>query len=250
MKMRKIFKIIKKILPQNFIRFIQQHRVILIYLLQNRAAQKQKHLKTPWVCVLPYDPNKSLHYLNEVYHDYFVYSHIPVSFVKGKRILEVGPGENLGVGMRFLADGAAFVASVDRFSSLRSAAEQAAVYLKLIETFTESQRSTFGNAIAFTPDGYTIDESRYRYLSNTAMEGVGNTHALGTFDMIVSRAVLEHVYDLEGVFHSMDSLLKHGGYMVHEIDFRDHGIFTNFGLNPLTYLTINNKLWKAPYPAL
>ena len=33
--------------------------------------------------------------------------------------------------------------------------------------------------------------------------------------------------------------------MIHEVDFRDHGIFSNHNLNPLTFLTVSDSLWKA-----
>jgi SAM-dependent methyltransferase len=210
---RQILQFMKKILPSGIVQSLQKIRAIVYYVRINYAAKKQRHYKTPWVCVLPYDPNESVRYLNEVYSDYFTYSGIPVAFIKGKRILEIGPGENLGIGMRFLADGAAFVASVDRFCSLRSSGEQIAVYQQVFDSFDDTQRSAFGDTVVFTSDGYKLNESRYRYIANTAIEEVSKKHSLEKFDMIVSRAVLEHVADVDGAFTSMHSLLRPEGSM-------------------------------------
>ena len=244
-RIRILLKAIKKKLPAGIVQFINKYRKIVTFLRINRSAQRKLHYKTPWVCVLPYSPEQSVRYIDEVYSDYLSYSKIPISFVRGKRVLEIGPGENLGVGLRFLADGAAFVASADRFRSLRSDKEQEMVYRRLLENLDEIQRATLGDAITFTSTGFTINESRYRYLSNTSVEEVSERYSLTNFDLIVSRAVLEHVADLEKAFLSMHLLLKPSGYMIHEVDFRDHGVFSDVGLNPLTFLTIRKRLWSA-----
>jgi len=41
----------------------------------------------------------------------------------------------------------------------------------------------------------------------------------------------------------MDALLKPGGCMIHEVDLRDHGMFTGYGLHPLTFLTFGKGVW-------
>jgi 2-polyprenyl-3-methyl-5-hydroxy-6-metoxy-1,4-benzoquinol methylase len=48
-----------------------------------------------------------------------------------------------------------------------------------------------------------------------------------TFDLIISRSVMEHTYQSDAAFRVMDWLLKPGGKMLHKIDFRDHGIFSS-----------------------
>ena len=69
---------------------------------------------------------------------------------------------------------------------------------------------------------------------------VGGAYAQGAFDIVLSRAVLEHVYDIDTAMQTMDFLLKPGGYMIHDIDFRDHGIFTTYGFSPLEFLTVSD----------
>jgi hypothetical protein len=57
--------------------------------------------------------------------------------------------------------------------------------------------------------------------------------------------VLEHLYDLDAAFSAMDSLLRPGGLMLHKVDFRDHGMFTDGGMHPLTFLTVPERLYRA-----
>ncbi|HEX6649239.1 MAG TPA: hypothetical protein VF075_06860, partial [Pyrinomonadaceae bacterium] len=64
------------------------------------------------------------------------------------------------------------------------------------------------------------------------------------FDLIVSCAVLEEIYDPDPVFAAMDKLLAHGGSLVHVIDLSDYGIFRNQGMHPLTFLTISEAIYK------
>ena len=235
----------KKLLPRVLLDLLRKYRSIAVHVMKNRRAQRRRFLTTHWVNTEPYDINQRVAYSKEVYDDYFAWSGIPRSFIKGKRILEIGPGENLAVSLRFLADGAAFAAGVDRFRSLRSDAEQAAVYRRLFEELTEEQRKNAGDAVTLLENDFRLNPARCRYHADTPLEELAKKEGAGRFDLVVSRAVLEHVLDLEAAFVCMDALLAPGGYMVHEVDFRDHGIFSVFGLNPLTFLTVGEKLWYA-----
>jgi SAM-dependent methyltransferase len=62
------------------------------------------------------------------------------------------------------------------------------------------------------------------------------------FDFIISRAVLEHLYDPISALDDMADALKPGGMLVHRIDLRDHGMFEN--MHPLTFLTIPEQIYR------
>ena len=111
-------------------------RVIAIGLIiTNLLSRARKANQTPYVCSFPrFDVGQSLQYLNDVFDDYFAKSGFLKSELADKRVLEVGPGENLGVALRFLASGAAEVVSVDRFRSLRPVSDQVKLYRSLIHT--------------------------------------------------------------------------------------------------------------------
>ncbi len=64
------------------------------------------------------------------------------------------------------------------------------------------------------------------------------------FDLILSCAVLEEIYDPGPVFVAMDRLLAPGGMLVHKIDLGDYGMFRGQGMHPLTFLTISEAIYK------
>ena len=62
------------------------------------------------------------------------------------------------------------------------------------------------------------------------------------FNAIISRAVMEHLYDPITALDCMSQSLKTGGVMIHRVDLRDHGMFSNH--HPLTLLTFSDTLYK------
>ena len=160
----------------------------------------------------------SLAYIDEVFGDYKRYSGVGRF---GGRVAEVGPGDNCGVGLLFLADGCTSVDLVDRFYSKRDAAQHAAIYRALIER----ARDRFANLV----EADLHDEATFPGLTRH----YGESAAAETFFVeperyrfIVSRAVLEHVYDPRLAIVRMVSALERGGMLLHKVDFRDHGMFS------------------------
>jgi hypothetical protein len=60
-------------------------------------------------------------------------------------------------------------------------------------------------------------------------------------DIILSNAVLEHVYDLQALFDSLRRISTDKTIMFHGIDLRSHKMHYH---NELDFLSINNFLWK------
>lgn len=138
----------------------------------------------------------------------------------GRRVLEIGPGDDLGLCFLSLAHGAEEVVALDRFTVSRDHRRLSSVQLAL------------GSGCV-----------------PTVVEGVGIEDAAGllgdnSFDFIYSVAVLEHVGDVRAAFSSMARMLRPGGCMVHFIGGGDHGMFTDGGLHPLTYLRIPSGLYR------
>jgi SAM-dependent methyltransferase len=82
------------------------------------------------------------------------------------------------------------------------------------------------------------------YLKNTSLEDLCTKIENESVDFIISRAVLEHVENPQLCLSNMHNVLKKGGRMIHEIDFRDHGMFESYNLHPLTMLIFPEKTWK------
>lgn len=178
---------------------------------------------------------ESVGYVEAVFGDYVTYGGLDHL---GGTAAEVGPGDNAGVGLLLRAAGCESVELIDRFRSYRSPDQQRRIYQALAD-----RREMPG-----PPDGAWDDShlpgivwrlglSAEEYFTEQARAGGRR------YDLIVSRAALEHLYDPLGALRSMAACLKPGGRMLHKIDFRDHGMFTP--AHPeLTFLRYPGPLYR------
>ena len=167
----------------------------------------------------------SLGYIERVHGDYLAYAGRDAF---AGRVAELGPGDNFGVAMMLLGGGATEVHAIDRYRSRHDAAQQAAIHEAL------AARHGLGD-----PEHALGGLS---YHAGLPAERFFAEHE-GRYDAILSRAVMEHLYDALGALDDMAAALKPGGIMVHRIDMRDHGMFA--GHHPLTFLTLSPRLHRA-----
>lgn len=177
---------------------------------------------------LPLD--QSLAYIERVYSGYLAYA--GVERISGT-VAEIGPGDNFGVALMLLGNGADEVHAIDRYRSRRDPDQQRSIYRAL------SERHGLDALFDGDPDEESIR---------------GLTHHVGqpaeilfrenglTFDAILSRAVMEHLYDPLQALDGMLDALRPGGLMVHRIDLRDHGMFKDH--LPLTFLTVPDSIHR------
>lgn len=151
------------------------------------------------------------------------------SLYKGKTILEYGPGDTLSVPVLALAEGATQVEAFDAFDiQSRDHAYLDAIYGPLLTKAGHAARSA---------DGLSLHRSCTMHNSLESLERAGKR-----FDVVLSRAVLEHVRDLDGLFASMVRVMKDDGIAIHEIDLRSHGVEYS---HPLDFLTFSKGKWDA-----
>lgn len=186
---------------------------------------------------------QSLEYINGVFADYLTYAGISQEMLLGKRILEIGPGDNLGVALKFLVAGAQQVVCLDKFFSRRDWKQQQAIYQAMREQYQGEARAIFDEVISLEA-GIEINSQRMAYIYGTGIEEAEEALQGGSFDYIVSRAVMEHLRDPELALSVMDRLLRPGGMLIHKIDLRDHELFSRHGYHPLTFLTLPSAIYK------
>ena len=187
---------------------------------------------------------ESLTYIQAQFRDYLRYSGLREHDLRGKRVLELGPGDNVGVALRFLAAGAARVVCVDKYASTRDVAQQRQIYLALRDSLSPGQRAAFDAAIRLGREVEILKE-RLRMIQGRGLEDSAVSLAEEPpFHLIVSRAVVEEIYDPGPVFRAADDLLVPGGHVVHKIDLGDYGMFSGAGMHPLTFLTIPEFLYR------
>jgi SAM-dependent methyltransferase len=159
---------------------------------------------------------KSVSYINLVYREYLEYAGLGPEALRGKRILEVGPGDNFGVALKFLAAAAAKVVCLDKFYSERNVEQQTRIYHELRKQLSPDEARVFDECIKLDGD-IELNEERLQYIYGHGIEEADAILEPRSFDFIVSRAVIHNVYDVDRGFEAMDRLFAPGGYMLHKI---------------------------------
>jgi SAM-dependent methyltransferase len=197
--------------------------------------------------------NEAVDYIRNVADDYIRYgaSNDPVR-VSRKHILEVGPGDNLGVALRLLSLGAASVTCVDAFEPVTDTKHNALVYSALWQSLSDQERSRLEDVVSVGEDHRVTLRADGRLRVHYSAP-IGSTQHLrpDSFDLVISRAVLEHIDDLGRGWSRMHRSLKPDGEMWHVVDFRSHKMFDR--IHALYFLTFREPIWRlisSPDPTL
>lgn len=163
------------------------------------------------------------------------------AFLKGKTLMEYGPGDLPGVAALMVARGARKVYCVDRFPLVNLSAKNTRVLTDLIDGCRGAERDRLVGSLANPEDpsaGFAPE--RIEYLVRPS----GISGLRSAVDMVFSRAVLEHVDNLEATFSDMVAALRPGGVAIHQVDLRSHGLHKT---NPLDFLAWSPALWRWMY---
>ena len=181
------------------------------------------------------DTKESLAYLRTVFADYLRYAGCSAFFGK---VAEVGPGDNCGIGLLLLEGGCHSVDLVDRFYSHRDPVRQASIYRELTKHHPGIARILEGTNLE---DEATFPGIYRHYGEEASAECFFKEGQ--DYDLILSRAVLEHVRDPLLALRRMTVALKPGGLLLHKVDLRDHGMFS--GQYPeLKWLEISERAYR------
>lgn len=177
---------------------------------------------------------ESLSYVEEVFDDYRQYGGI-TDF--SGMAADVGPGDNAGVALLLRSSGCDQVDLVDRFRSRRDLAQQQQIYdlLSSRHMIDHCREGPDWDDYRLLGIKWNIGRSAEEFFARQAKRGP-------YYDLIVSRATLEHLCDPLAAVRSMTTCLKPGGRMVHKIDLRDHGMFSPTH-HVLTFLKFSSPLY-------
>lgn len=157
--------------------------------------------------------------------------------LNGLRIVEFGPGCNFGTAL-YLACHGARMAVADRFLSLWRNHYHLAFYRKFFDYLKEKEPGLNLDPLrqVLNKRGYPPDVlTQY----TNSLEDMVHLPA-GFFDVTLSNAVLEHLYDVKQAFVQLSRLTKDGGVGLHQVDHRDHRDFSR----PLEYLLLSDLKFK------
>jgi hypothetical protein len=162
-------------------------------------------------------------------------------YLTGKVVLEYGPGDTLGVALLMYAHGAEAVCCVDRFSLSHMSTKNIDVYLHLLNLLGKNERERAQSAFQEKGNprsGFNPNAITYKVTKN------GLSGSNREYDLIISRAVLEHVNNLEETMLDIKRSMKDGGISLHEVDLRSHGLdrYTDFD-----FLTWPEMIYRLMY---
>lgn len=165
------------------------------------------------------------------------------AYLHGKRILEYGPGDLPGVAILMIAHGADQMVCVDRFPLVRMSPKNIQIAKIMLERLSSSLRDRAESCFrqAAQPES-GFDPKFIDYL----IQPSGLSGLVNEVDVVISRAVLEHVNDLPATFRDMYAALKPGGMAIHLVDLKSHGLHRQ---NPLDFLNWPTWLWSLMYGA-
>ncbi len=165
------------------------------------------------------------------------------AYLAGKVVMEYGPGDLPGVALLLIAHGAARVICVDRFALVRFDRFSVEVIRELLAALDEERRQ---RAEAALKDPLRPEAGLRREIIEYLVARDGISGLSSACDLIVSRAVLEHVNDLSATTKDIAAALKPGATTVHKVDLRSHGLHES---TPLDFLLWPAPLWAAMYSA-
>lgn len=196
-----------------------------------------------------------------------------------RSLVEIGPGDSLGIGLTGMLAGIDNYFAVDAVEHT-NIERNAAIFDELVALF--STRSNIPDELEFPEVIPRLDVYEFPYnifpddifndlLSVSRVESIrsvllnmnnltGGGASIGygvsisykapwyahdiieenSVDMIISQAVLEHVNDLGFLYGAMSRWLKRGGLMSHTIDFRSHGFAKKWN----GHWAYSDRIWK------
>ena len=148
------------------------------------------------------------------------YSAAAGDHLRGKNVLELGPGSDLGVGLYLLAKGAAVYHACDVNDLSQHA--PASFYAALIERIGAADPAVDMESLRSQIEGTRSGSApRLRYVVRPDFDLVS---AFGTeaMDLVFSQAAFEHFDDVARTVQQLSAVCKRGAIIVAEIDLKTH----------------------------
>jgi 2-polyprenyl-3-methyl-5-hydroxy-6-metoxy-1,4-benzoquinol methylase len=158
--------------------------------------------------------------------------------ISGLSVLEVGSGGSIGQGYFFVANGCKSWTATDLYSDLLTDVKWIENEKKVVDQVSKKYWQKTKSLVKFGKNKIKFEcPFEFRKLDITLYD----KSLRGKFDVVLSRAVFEHVdkSQVPQAIENISKYLKKGGYMIHEIDLRDH---VNI-LNPCNFFRYEENDW-------
>jgi len=161
--------------------------------------------------------------------------------VRGKSVLELGPGSDLGVGLYLLAQGAAIYSACDVNDLTQRA--PAGFYAALIDRIamqTPVSREFLESQIEGARRGA---ESKLRVVVSSGFDLV-SSFGNDSVDIVFSQAAFEHFDDVVRTVQQLSTVCKPGAVIIAEIDLKTHSRWIR-DKDPNNIYRYSNPLYRA-----
>ncbi len=148
---------------------------------------------------------------------------------RGRAVMELGPGDTRAVALLARLRGAESVDGCDRFDiQVRDHEALRPMYERLL--------SLSGEGVSWPEARSIIDGVRVFASLDDARD------ARRRYGLVLSRAVLEHVRDVEGLHRQLREVTTPDAVVIHKVDLRSHGFELD---HPLDFLLFPEERWSA-----
>lgn len=184
----------------------------------------------------------STSYQQQIFADFCQYGKLGPAEIEGRTVLELGPGDNIGALLLFIADGASRAWACDKFYSEHDKEHEKKIYLRLREDLNADRKRRFDEAVDLSGE-LRFNEEKVSYAYGVGAQDADTLVPPGSIDILVSRGVLQEVYEIDRAMAGIDRLVAPGGLMMHKIDLRDYGMFSSIGFHPREFLTVSDAFY-------
>jgi SAM-dependent methyltransferase len=161
----------------------------------------------------------------------------------GKRVLELGPGADLGVPLYLLSKGVAQYCSIDAFPLALSAPK--AVHEAMIAHVTASgglrTRAELESALECAPAA--APDAPIRYVVRPDFR-IADAFPAASFDLVFSQAAFEHFDDVEDTIRQMSKVAAPGATLIAGIDMQTHSRWLR-DKDPLNIYRHSDAVYRA-----
>jgi hypothetical protein len=159
---------------------------------------------------------------------------------RGKTVLEIGPGRDMGTVVAAAALGATRVYGVDRFKGAWQTGWHEKFLRKLASALISLETRFDADVLERVVAARDFGAGGITWISEPFERLYGKLS--GEIDLSVSNSTFEHFYSVEESIRALADAMDFGGYGVHNVDFRDH---RNFG-EPLEFLLVDEVTYADP----
>ena len=162
-----------------------------------------------------------------------------VGGVKGRSVCEIGPGDFLTTGLAMLAAGATRYCVIDRFPGEHSG-DRAKHWYRQLRDHWPRFRPEISWDESIEPDYFP---ERYGDKVEVVSKPLESVETSGTFDIVCSFQVGEHVTDIDHFAEIHNRLLATGGVGLHRVDFGPHDVWFRYR-DPGVFLRFPDPVWR------